>query len=243
MRLATSFVAALLAGATIATPIADACGGGGDFGPPAPAMFLVSNHNGRTFVLLDKRVPSLEGVAWKGEAMTYDHTLVAAAPAFATARKLTLVGAERTRRLASANHVFVKPAWDSRDPMNALEIFPRGEEQARIAVDGQFTSVVWNELAHQNLGLETVAWGQNPGFTPPLDPQMMSLSKVVGTDLELITAHTYGTDGMGIATTYVRTPGAKPYGGYRGSPLGVVTLDGTRYMVLVTDGLVTPIAI
>jgi hypothetical protein len=239
MRLA--LLAALLASTSIATPIADACGG--DFGPRAPRMFLVSQHNGRTFVLLDKRVPSLEGVAWKGEAMTYDHTLVAAAPAFATARKLTLVAPGHTRRLASANHVLVQPAWDSHDPMNALEIFPRGEEQARLAVDGEFATVVWNELASQPIGLETAAWAQNPGFTPPLDPQMMSLSKVVGTDVELLTAWTYADDGKGIATTYVRKPGAQPYGGFRGAPIGTVTLDGTRYAVLVTDGIVTPVAI
>ncbi len=241
MRLATSLVAALLAGATIATPIAVACGG--DFGPRAPAMYLVSNHNGRTFVLLDKAVPSLEGVPWKGEARTYDTTLVAAASAFATARKLTLVGADHTRRLASANHVFIKPAWDSHDPMNALEIFPKGIEDARIAVDGQFATVVWNELANEPVGLETVAWAQNPGFTPPLDPRLISLSKIGGTDLELITAYTYDSDGKGISSTYVRAPGAKPYGGYRGSPLGVVTLDGARYMVLDNDGLLTPVQI
>ena len=241
MRLATSLVAALLASTSISTSVADACGG--DFGPRAPAMFLVSNHNGRTFVLLDKSVPSLEGVAWKGEARTYDTTLVAAASAFATARTLTLVGADRTRRLASANHVFIKPAWDSHDPMNALEIFSKGTEHARIAIDGQFTTVVWNELASEPVGLETVAWAQNPGFSPPLDARLMSLSKVVGTDLELITAYTYDTDGKGISSTYVRTPGAKPYGGYRGSPLGVVTLDGTRYMVLDNDGLLTPVQI
>jgi hypothetical protein len=241
MRLATSLVAALLASASLATPIADACGGG-DYGPRAPAMFLVSNHNGRTFVLLDKRVPSLEGLAWTGETMTYDHTLVAAAPAFPTARKLTLVGAEPSRRLASATHVFVQPAWDSHHPMNAQEIYPRGEERARIAVDGQFTTTVWNGLAQQDLGLETVAWAQHPGFTPPLDPRLMSLWKVVGTDVELITAYTYGTDGVGVATTYLRTPGAQPTGGWLGSPIGVVTLDGTRYLVLVNDGLVTPVA-
>ena len=241
MRLATSLVAAVLASTSIATPIADACGG--DYGPRAPAMFLVANHHGRTFVLLDKRVPSLEGVAWKGEAMTYDHTQVAAAPAFAAARKLTLVGPKRTRRLASANHVFIKPTWESRDPMNALEIFPRGEERERIAIDGQFASVAWSELAQQNLGLETVPWAQNPGFSPPLDPTLMSLFEVEGTNLELITAYAHDADGKAFAATYVRAPGAQPYGGYRGSPIGVVTLDGTRYMVLVNDGLVTPIAI
>ncbi len=240
MRFATSLVAAVLASTTIATRIADACGG--DYGPRAPAMFLVADHHGRTFVLLDKSVPSLEGLTWFRDRMTYDSSEIAPAPAFATARKLTLVGPDRTRRLASANHVFIKPAWESRDPMNALEIFPRGIEQARIAVDGQFTKVAWNELASQPIGLETAAWAQNPGFSPPLDPSLMSLSKVVGTNLELVTAWT-SADGKSISTTYVRTPGAQPYGGYRGSPLGVVTLDGTRYLVLVDDGLVTPVAI
>lgn len=240
MRFTTSLVAAVLASTSIKTQIADACGG--DYGPRAPAMFLVANHHGRTFVLLDKNVPSVEGLSWFSDRMTYDSSEIAVAPAFATARKLTLVGPDRMRRLASVNHVVIKPAWESRDPMNALEIVPREPEQVRIAVEGRFATVVWNELASEPVGLETAAWAQAPGFSPPLDPATMSLSKVVGTNVELITAWTYA-DGSSISTTYVRTPGAEPYGGYRGSPLGVVTLDGRRYMVLVDDGLVTPVAL
>lgn len=240
MRFAASLVAAVLASTSIAPPVADACGG--DYGPRAPAMFLVTNHHGRSFVLLDKRVPALEGAQWFRERHSYDWTEIAAAPAFPAARKLTLVGTDRTRRLASANHVFIKPVFETRDAMNALEIFPKQAGEARIAIAGEFTSAVWSEVASQPVGLETVAWAQNPGFTPPLDPSTLSLAKVAGTNVELITAWTY-TDGKAAPATYVRTPGAKPWGGYGGSPIGVVTVDGTRYMVLVSDGLVTPIAI
>lgn len=239
MRLASALVVALLASTSLATPTADACGGGRYY-PPAPAMFLVATHNGRTFVLLDKRVPSLEGVTWARNFESYDTTEIARAPRFPEARTLTLVGATSTRRLASAKHVFIKPAFETRDAMNAVEVPLDGEQRMQIAIDGTVQNVAWSEAESAPLGLEAAAWGRNPGFSPPLDPSTMSLAKVAGADIDLIMAWTYA-DGRSIPTTYVRIGGAQPYGGYRGAPRGVVTVDGTRYLVLVEDGLVTPI--
>lgn len=241
MRLASALVAALLASTSLATPTADACGGGMSY-PLPPTMYLVATHNGRTFVLLDKRVPSLEGVTWTRKHESYDFTETASAPAFSTPRKLTLVGATRPRRLASANHVFIKPVVETRDAMNAIEVPIDQEQRMQIAIEGDVKNVAWSEVESAPLGLETVVWGQNPGFSPPLDPSTMSLSKVAGTNVELITAWGY-IDGKNIATTYVRVAGARPYGGYRGNPLGVVTVEGTRYLVLVQDGLVAPVMI
>ncbi len=241
MRIAAALVATLALSTSIATPVANACGG--DYGPRAPAMFLVAHHHARTFVLLDKNVASTEELAWKADRNSYDWTEIAAGTAFATTRKLTLVGPDRSRRLASANHVFIKPAFETRDAMNALEIYPKTTDQTRIAIEGQFATVVWNEIEGEPVGLETVAWAQNPGFSPPPDPQSLSLTKVVGTDLELITTWTSSSDRTPQPWTYVRPAGAKPYGGYSGTPVGLVTLDGVRYMVLVNDGLVRPIRI
>lgn len=240
MRIAAALVATFALSTSIATPVAHACGG--DYGPRAPAMYLVAHHHARTFVLLDKDVVT-DRLAWEGERESYDWTEIAPSTAFSTPRKLTLVGPDRSRRLATANHVFIKPVFETRDAMNALEIYPKANDQARIAIAGQFATVTWNEIESESVSLETMTWAQHPGFTPALDPARLSLSKVVGTNLELITAWTYGTDGKAVSSTYVRSPGAQPYGGYRGSPLGVVTLDGVRYMVLVTDGIVSPIRI
>lgn len=241
MRLAPALVAALLASTSLATPTADACGGG-MFYPLPPTMHLVATHHGRTFVLLDKRVPSLADVTWTRRFESYDTTEVAAAPAFPQARKLTLVGATHTRRVTTANHVFIKPVVETRDAMNAIEIPSDREQHLQIAIEGEVKNVAWSDVESAPLGLDTAAWAQSPGFSPPLDPSTMSLSKVAGTNVELITAWGY-IDGKNIATTYVRVAGARPYGGYRGNPLGVVTVEGTRYLVLVQDGLVAPVMI
>jgi hypothetical protein len=44
-------------------------------------------------------------------------------------------------------------------------------------------------------------------------------------------------------TTYIRYANGTPVGGYAGSPLGIITVDAVRYVVLVNDGLVTPVRI
>ncbi len=236
MRIATSLLATLALSTSIAQPVAEACGG--DYGPRAPAMFLVSSHHGRTVVLLDQNVPDAERLDWKGELRTYDNTRFAMAPAFADLRTLTLVGAKSTRTTSSRNHVFIEPAWEGTKPMNALEIFPRGDAP-RIAIDGVHKDVRWTELDSIPTGLETIAWAQHPGFSPPLDPSLIYVQSVHGANIDLISA--YVTDGPPV--TYVRPLGQQPYGGFRGSPIGMVSVDGIRYVVFVNDGLVTPIRI
>ncbi len=237
MRIATSLLAALALSTSIAQPVAEACGG--DYGPRAPAMFLVTRHHGRSVVLLDRNVADAEKLDWKRELLTFDSTTFAAAPALTTALTLTLVGSTSSRVTTSRNRVFVSPAWEGRRPMSALEIFPRGEAP-KIAISGEHKNVAWTELDSVPTGLETLAWAQNPGFSPAIDPSFVYVQSVHGANIDLITA--YVTDGNG-PVTYVRPVGQKPWGGYRGTPTGVVTVDGVRYMVLVNDGLVTPIQI
>lgn len=237
MKLAITFLAALVASTQIAAPIAHACGG--DYGPRAPAMFLVTGHHDRVFVLLGGAVPERETIAWKRDEMSFDRTQVAAAPALASAMELTLVGPRRTRTMATKNQVFITPMFAARTSMTALEIFPKADDAIRIAIAGKHVTT-WQDLESSTPGLETIAWAQNPGFSPPLDSRNLQVDKVKGADLELITA--FGAED-GVPTTYVRTAGGKPWGGYRGTPHGVATVDGVRYLVLVTNGLVTPVRV
>lgn len=239
MRFATSILAAVLAASSLASSVADACGG---YFPRLPAMYLVTNHNGRAFVMLDKNVSSLEGLTWSRNFRSYDTSEVAAAPAFPTAISLTLVGSDRPRRITSTKHVLVRNTWEARAPMNALEIAPDPEQRAQIAVAGTFRSAVWSKIEQAPVSADMRAWAKSPGFSPPLDPNLLSVSKVEGTDIELVS--TWSSDGIEtFATTYVRYGAARPVGGYRGSAVGVVTLDGKRYLALVDDGLVLPVEI
>ncbi|MBA3464436.1 MAG: hypothetical protein H0T46_31080 [Deltaproteobacteria bacterium] len=237
MKLAITFLAALVASTQIAAPIAHACGG--DYGPRAPAMFLVAAHHDRVFVLLGGAVPERETIAWKGDEMSFDRTQIAKAPALGSAMELTLVGPRRTRTMATKNQVFITPVHESRKAMTALEIFPKADDTIRIAIEGKHVTT-WQDLESVAPGLETIAWAQNPGFSPPLDSTNIYVDKVKGSDLELISA--YGS-ADGVATTYIRTAGGKPWGGYRGTPRGVVTVDGVRYLVLVANGIVSPVRV
>ena len=237
MRLAATFLAAVVASTQIAAPIAHACGG--DYGPRAPAMFLVTAHHDRVFVLLGGAVPEGEKLAWKGDNMSFDRTEIAKAPALAAAMELTLVSSRRARTMTTRNQVFITPVFESKNAMTALEIYPKADEGIRIAIAGKHVTT-WQELESVAPGLETIAWAQNPGFSPPLDSRHIYVDKVQGTDLELISA--FGTED-GVATTYIRTAGGKPWGGYRGTPHGVVTVDGVRYLVLVANGMVNPVRV
>ena len=236
MRMVTTLVAALVVSTQIAAPVAEACGGYVD---RTPAMFLVAEHHGRTFVLLGGEVPETAKPAWKRDRISFDLTLTAPAPALPSAFEFTLAGEKGSRTLASKNQVFLRPVLESKRDMTALEIFPKEDEALRIAVAGKHVAS-WIEAERTEPGLDVIAWAQKPGFSPPLDSRLISVTRIPGADIELITG--YSTRGEGPAT-YIRVKGGTPYGGYGGSPLGMVTVDGERFLVFVQDGRVTPVRV
>lgn len=211
MRLATSLVAALVISTQVAAPVAEACGGYVD---RAPAMFLVASHHGRTFVLLGGAIPETAALDWKGDAMSYDRTEIAKAPALAGAFEFTLAGDTTSRTMRSKNQVFITPVFESKRAMTALEIFPRRDEGVRIAVEGKHAT----------------SWAH----VEQLDDARHSA--IPGTELRLTTSY----DERG-ATTSIDTKAGLPWGRYRGAPLGMVTVDGEQFLVLVDDGRITPV--
>jgi hypothetical protein len=229
--ISATIVAALVSSLT--APAADACGGEVNV---APRMFLVAHHFGRTFALLGGAVPETAKLDWYREDMTYDRSAVAPAPALATAMQLTLVDDGNGRTLSTNRQVFIEPAFEAHRSMTALEL--PTNRRFEIAVEGKHTTA-WEDIAyHETPDYAALAWAQHPGFTPPLDGRsivMTSLGKI-----DLITA--YGADGAG-PSTYIRAAGSKPVGGWAGQPMGAVTVDGVRYLVLVSEGVLAPIRI
>src|SRR5438046_1672168 len=61
MRIAISLLTTFALFASLATPDARACG---QYGNPAPAMYLVTEHFGRSFVLLDQNVLADQTLTW-----------------------------------------------------------------------------------------------------------------------------------------------------------------------------------
>jgi len=231
MRLA--LLASLALTSQLHTLTAEACGG--DFYRP-PQMFVVAAHHGRTFVLLDGNVTAPDTLDWKDVPSSYDMTKIAEAPALPAPRTLTMVGPKGTTTVASNDHVFITPEWQSNHAMNALEVLPSDRTQPRLAIEGEHASVRWTGLESVPVSLDVIAWAEHPGFSPALDGRSLMAEKLDGTELEMITSYANGT-----ATTYFRTGDRTPWGGYAGSPIGAVTVDGVRYVVLVNDGLVTPV--
>src|SRR3954468_133889 len=109
MKLISATVLAALA-TSIHAPTANACGGDVDL---APAMYLVTQHHGRTFVLLGGAVPETAKLDWWRDDMSYDRTAIAAAPALGSSLQLTLVG-KKSRTIETRRQVFINPGFDAR---------------------------------------------------------------------------------------------------------------------------------
>ena len=217
MRLVTSFVAALVVATQLAAPVAEACGGDID---RTPAMFFVTHHHGRTFVLLGGTVPESAKPAWKSEEMSFDPTQIAAAPPLATALDFTLAGTRPAGPVSTKSQAFLSPSWESRRALTALEIQPA--EGAKVAVLGTHVTT-WTELVRADSDDGTGS---------------VTVSRIDGTDVELVTD--WATPAR---ATSIRVKGRKPWGSFAGRPLGMVTVDGERFLVLLDDGRITPVRV
>jgi hypothetical protein len=215
-----NLILAALALSAVPSPDADACGGYESY---APRAHVVSGHSGRTFVLLGSATAD-QGVKWTRVASTtsFDHTAIAPAPALGHAVTLTLVGPGGSRVVSSRSQWLLRPAVRFRGVRSALEV-QGGSRDFRVALVGDQTGARWIELAYpEKQGMASdAAWlkAQN------LPATSFFVSTMPG--YELIT--------LNDQTTVVRKDGAFVTQA-TGSAMGGVTLNGTEYLVVQTDG-------
>ncbi len=239
--LAAPFLAVLALSTTLtqtaALPSADACGAPI---PTLPQMYIVAQHHGRAYALLDRSVASLDGLAWHQEG-AFDPVRIAPGPSAwkAVPLTLTLVGRTKARVVTGASYVVVEGSWQEPFAMNAIDLGAKQTGGVYLAIRGTHEAV-WTGIEQVKPSAAIRAWVKSPGFTPGLDPSLVTVSKIEGAALQLITV--YPETGGG-PTTYVEGPGGAGaiWGGYAGAPTGVVTVDGVRYAVLVHEGQVTPV--
>ncbi len=239
----TIFLAPLLAPvlATLAIATlrpADACGPYGS----EPKLMRLTGHHGReasrSFVLLDQPVPNADKLAWKQLAPgTYDPAAVVDTADLERPMDMTLIGPSGTRVVSSKERVFLSRTFVSNEPSVALEISaPKG--QFAIAMAGKHTDAAWIRLDREHQGSATdLSWVKAQGIDP-LSPEYIYVSKLEGTDLEIITVPQNGG-----RTTFVRSEGAL-YTRFEGTAMGAMTTRGQLYLVASKQGeAVTAIAI
>lgn len=233
MRLASSLLAtlALISSLPVLAPrLADACGGYG----PRIRMFAISQRHGHTFLLVDHVVPDADKLTWTrggDTAPTYDSSLIAAAPPLPTGVKLTLAGASGVRTVTTSRRAFLSRGWDFAEPTSALEISTSRDSDFTLAVQGEH-DVAWIELASATPAKGALAW------TAPLkiDPRTTAVRHADEGDVDLVTSYVDGE-----TRTFLAVGGA--YGGeYLGTPLGAVVVDGMRYVTILHNGMITPVA-
>ena len=184
-----------------------------------PRAFVVSWHGisqpdgwtTRSFVLLGGGIPAGVKLAMLAPR-TYDGTRFADAPDLDTPMTFTLVGSSSTRVVESASRFWVAPAWQG--PKGAaLEVTPDPEPQSetQIALAGRHADATWIALDHR------------------ASKGSVSVNRVHGTDIDTLTSYSEGK-----ATTLVRVPGERQRE-VAGSPIGVVEMDGDRFLVTRRD--------
>lgn len=233
MRLASSLLAtlALISSIPVLVPRrAEACGGY----DPTPRMAVVSRHHNEMFVLLEHSVPDAGKVKWQsgGAQFAYDPAWIARAPSLTQAVKVTLAGPAGVRTVSTSRRAYVANDRFQPSAMLALEVAAT-PSNFEIAVLGE-RDVTWTELTPEESSPQARAWA----VSQHLAAHEVHASRLpAAPDTEILTAFVDGVE-----WTYVGD-GKGAFWATTGTPQGVVTVEGMRYVAIVHDGLVTPIAI
>jgi hypothetical protein len=209
---------------------ADACGPYGR----SPRLLQISSHyvDGatRTFVLTNEGVPERD-LAWVRLApMTYDYASLADAPDPTRAIDFTLIGPSGTRVVSSREKVYLSHTFLARKPAVAMEI-SASKSRFSIAMAGKHADASWIELGTERRGqLADLEWVKARGMTPLL-PEHVSVSKLAGTDLEMVRV----LPKSGELTTFVRR-GNDVDAQFEGTALGGVTTGGQRFVIASKHG-------
>jgi hypothetical protein len=204
------------------TPNAEACGSYGDLGP---TVLLVSGHSARTnpraefrqrsFVVLGRSVEAA-GLRWRPLSVySYDSTEIAAMSRLAAPMALTIVGKTGTRTVKSARQVALRGSWNFEGAQLAVEVDGSIPDR-QFAIVGADESTAW-------IGLE-----------PAKDAAMQ---RVPGTDAT--TTLVSASDGP-VTVIDVNGSEIRRIAGYA---TGAIEWRGSKYVLIVNRGNVTPILI
>lgn len=222
MRLLPWLSALVLTTTTFTTQIASACGPYGHV-EPAPQVMLVSSHHMHTrdlrgeptehtrgFVLFGNSTEVTGTHEWPFVApMTFDSTRVRDGGT-ATPETVTLIGPSGMREVTTGSRrVLLAGAFFKHGAVHeAAEVGMRAGDNFEIAVRGRVPAAAWH-------GLEYTA-----------DDTL----RVSGTKLWIDRSSTGDQD------TVVVRAGARVLGSYRGTALGVLAIDGSRYLITRVNG-------
>ena len=216
MRLLNAFLASVLAGATLAPQISDACCGPYAYNP-APRMLMVSSHSAqakgnkwtnRSFVVLEQSFDAQANGEWIQLApMSFDRAQVMALPALETPMELTLVGPAGTRTVKAKKQFALTGD------------FKIGHQQKRLVLELDTPA---SSFAIALVGKVDAKWTE-------LDFQDGKTS-IKGTDMQIVEEY---RDGYTSVT--VRQNGRDiAYGS--GDAIGVVEVKGRTFLVTNSRG-------
>lgn len=244
----SSLLASLALTATLtsafAPSIADACGG--YMRDPLPAVFAVDDHSvpvrgaqttwqRRSFVVFGTATAAAD-VAWTQLAPgSFDATQIADLPDLARSTTFTLVGPSGARVVSTNRSALLSETFRKREPHSALEITVDDRSEFRIAVLGVQPDATWLAATEVEPTAQNRAWVKQQG----LDTADVHVSKIAGTKLQVISAYQPNDIER---TSFVVSNGTS-LGAYTGSAIGALVMGNKRYVILETNGLITPIAV
>ncbi len=227
MRLVT--VASLVTLAAAAPmPAATACGV-----PPPPHVLAVSDHwtraGRRTFVVLDEAAP--DHARWQRLAPgMFDGTMIADAPRLDAPVAVTLVKNSRGHVELTDRRVYLRAPTYGAIAQVALEVTLGDYESADLALAGRVPDAEWRSLLVQPKADRdaAIAWLA----ARHLAGSDVRLSKVSNSDLEIVAFSPSVYDWARFA---IRR-GDDNVGIHRGNALGVLDVDGMRYVLVDVGG-------
>lgn len=165
---------------------------------------------------------------------SYDYSAMAPASDLATPMTVTLIGPTGTTVVSSKRRAFLEHTFVESKPSTALELaVPKGE--FTFALAGRHEDAKWIALGDQKIALKSdLAWVAKQGVTP-IDPQYVHVAKLAGTNLETVSVLAGNGAGM---ITLVRS-GKDLYTRFDGMPVGALTFEGQRFVLMQLEGVVT----
>ncbi len=214
MRFTTCLLATLLASATLAPQIADACGGSYEAIRRAPQVMLLSSHHvyptaeRRAFAITRTNLDLGADAAWERIApMSYDYTDILSLEKLETPMTFTLVGRSGTRVVRSDSRVALRnDMFISGSQFEGVEIGLGNEDEFEIVLAGRHRDAVWHD---------TVA---TYSMTSPIS----------GTNLKATQSYVDGKPMVQISV------GSSDRGTFEGYVAGAVDVGGSRYVVMKT---------
>ncbi len=150
-------------------------------------------------------------------------------------RTFTLVGPSGTQVVSTNRSTLFSRSHHTEDAQTALEVDVGARSKFRIAVLGVQPHATWLAATEAEATPQNKKWVQQQG----LDATYAYVSKIQGTKIQVFSAHQPNDIGL---TSLIVVDGTS-MGAHIGTPIGALRMGNKSYVLLESNGMITPVAV